>query len=176
LIQDLLDLSRLETEAAPLQLQPTDVHAVALELADSFMAKADSKQIELRLDIPANLPLAMAELYRLEQVLTNLVGNALAYCHNGSRVVVAAGSEESEDGSYIWLQVRDNGPGIPPEDLPRLFERFFRGQTAQDRNIPGTGLGLAICKEIIDRHQGTLAVESELGRGTTFTLRLPTAV
>jgi PAS domain S-box-containing protein len=176
LIQDLLDLSRLETEAAPLQLQPTDVHEVTLNLMDAFIVKAESKRIELCLEIPAGLPQVLAEPYRLEQVLTNLVGNALAYTQEGGKVVIRAGAEHKETGAHLWLSVSDNGPGIPAPDLPRLFERFFRGQLAHDRNIPGTGLGLAICKEIIDRHQGTLEVESRPGENTVFTIRLPIVV
>jgi PAS domain S-box-containing protein len=172
LIQHLLDLSRLETEAAPLQLQPTDVYEVAVRLMDSFMAKAESKQIKLHLELSPGLPKAMAEPYRLEQVLTNLVGNALAYSDDGGKVVIRAGAEQNETDSHLWLSVTDNGPGIPPEEMPRLFERFFRGQLAHERNIPGTGLGLAICKEIIERHQGSLEVESVPGEITVFRVRL----
>jgi PAS domain S-box-containing protein len=172
LIQDLLDLSRLETNAAPLQLKPISVYDVATKLMDSFLVKAESRRIALQLDIPRDLPKAMAEPYRLEQVLTNLVDNALAYTHDGGQVVIRAGVEQNAVGDHLWLSVIDNGPGIPAEEMARLCERFFRGQLAHDRNIPGTGLGLAICKEIIDRHQGSLEIESVPGEETVFRVRL----
>jgi PAS domain S-box-containing protein len=176
LIQDLLDLSRLETEATPVQLQPTNLQTITQETLNSFTAKAEAKQIDLRLQIPPDLPLVMAEPYRLEQLFTNLVGNALAYSPSQSRIIVQAGSGAKEHRPMVWVRVMDNGPGIPPEDIPRLFERFFRGQLSQDNNIPGTGLGLSICKEIIDRHGGAIEVESEPGKGSVFTVWLVTAV
>jgi PAS domain S-box-containing protein len=172
LIQDLLDLSRLETEAAPLQLQPTSIYDVTEKLMDSFLVKAESRCITLEFDIPRELPKVLAEPYRLEQVLTNLVGNALAYTDDGGQVVIRAIVEQNQIGAHLLLSVTDNGPGIPADEIPRLCERFFRGQLAHDRNIPGTGLGLAICKEIVDRHQGSLEIESIPGEQTVFRVRL----
>jgi two-component system, OmpR family, phosphate regulon sensor histidine kinase PhoR len=107
------------------------------------------------------------------QVFNNLIGNAVAYTPSGGRAVVS--SVETRVGSTPGVTVRfyNDGPAIPPEDLPHLFRPFYRGRTAQDSGEPGTGLGLAICKEIIERHGGQIEVASSTSDGTTFTVWLP---
>lgn len=175
LIQDLLDLSRLETETAPLQLKPTRLKPVVQEAVELFATKAEQQQIKLSLKLPADLPATLAVPIQLEQVLSNLIGNALVYSPAGSEVVVSAGSGQDQGQPMVWIRVADNGPGIPEEEIDRLYERFFRGQLAVDRNVPGTGLGLAICKEIVQRHNGRIEVKSEIGKGTSFTVWLMAA-
>ena len=86
------------------------------------------------------------------------------------------GREETAVPKQVWFQISDNGEGIPPEELPHLFERFYRGAYGKQKGIPGTGLGLAICQEIVNRYQGRIAVDSEVGKGSTVTVHLPAAV
>jgi PAS domain S-box-containing protein len=180
LIQDLLDLSRLETEALPESLEPLDLCQVVTEYFDIFRAKAEVRQIALRLEAPgALLPVAI-EARHLGQLLTNLLGNALSYTPPHGQVWLRMGTGFSptavahEAGlEQVWFSVSDTGMGIADEDMPYLFERFFRGQAVQTSGIPGTGLGLAICGEIVRRYHGRIEVESVLGRGTTFVVWLP---
>jgi signal transduction histidine kinase len=119
------------------------------------------------------LPLAIADSNQLEQVLTNLIVNALNYTNRGGVVTIQAGEGLLNDQDGVWLRVSDNGPGISATDLPHLFDRFYRGEAALESGSPGTGLGLAICKEIMERHQGKIEVESGPGRGASFTIWLP---
>ena len=114
-------------------------------------------------------PLARGDSERIGQVVTNLLTNAIKYGESGSEVRVAV---RLENGAAV-LTVADNGPGIPAEDQPRVFERFYRADKYRSRSEGNAGLGLAICKAIVEAHGGTIAVTSEAGRGTTFTVRLP---
>jgi signal transduction histidine kinase len=134
---------------------------------------ADTKQISVDSKIDTSLPLAIADSNQLEQVLTNLIVNALNYTIRGGAVKIRAGEGSLNDQDGVWVRVSDNGPGISITDLPHLFDRFYRGEAAIESGAPGTGLGLAICKEIIERHQGKIEVESEPGGGASFTIWLP---
>jgi len=110
---------------------------------------------------------------RMRQVLDNLVGNAIRYTPEGGKVVVSAGKEEAEGRSWATVTVADTGMGIPEEELPHIFERFFRGEKPRMMQISGTGLGLAIAREIVELHGGHMTVESKVDAGTTFTIWLP---
>ncbi len=171
LIQDLLDLSRLETGPIPEAIVPSDLSASLKANYDAFLAQADAKQIQFEIDVAPNLPFIGVEKNHLTQLLTNLLGNAIAYTPNGGRVTIQAGVAND----MACVNVADTGVGIPKEEIPRLFDRFFRGAAAQDGATPGTGLGLAICKEILDRYGGRIEVESEVGVGSIFTVWLPLA-
>jgi PAS domain S-box-containing protein len=175
LIQDVLDISRLESELAPVQLNPLPLRQLILDFCASLTPKAEMGQIHLHLDLPDQLPPVLGELALIESVLSNLLNNALAYTPQGSAVTVSAGVDERNGREMVWFQVADNGAGVPPEDLPRLFDRFYRGRTTQERNIPGTGLGLAICQEIVNRHQGEIEVDNRPGEGVAFTVWLQLA-
>jgi len=109
------------------------------------------------------------------QVLNNLVVNAIQYTSEGGKVVVSTGKEEAEGRTWATVTVTDTGMGIPEEELPHIFERFFRGSRPQSMQIAGTGLGLPIVKEIVELHGGRVTVESLVGEGTTFTVWLPLA-
>jgi PAS domain S-box-containing protein len=172
LIQDVLDLSRLESDLDPVKLRPLYLDRIIPDLYQSFTTKAELSHIQLRLELPDDLPQALAHQAQIESVINNLIANALAYTPEGSEVVISAGSDERNGRQMVWFKVADNGHGIPMTELPRLFERFYRGQVSLQRNIPGTGLGLAICKEIVDRHQGEIVVDSRPGRGVAFTVWL----
>jgi two-component system phosphate regulon sensor histidine kinase PhoR len=115
------------------------------------------------------LPLIDADVNNMEGVFTNLVNNAMRYTLQGGRVTIKSGVK----GEYVKVEVIDTGIGIAQEDLPKIFDKFYRVKTAQTRNIMGSGLGLSIVKGIIEAHLGLIEVESELGKGTTFTVFLP---
>ncbi len=173
IIEDLLDLSKLEAGTIPSQYEPVSVELAVGDVITSCATRAVSKQINIDTKIPASLPSAIADMNQLEQVLTNLVINALNYTPHGGRVMLLAGEGSMEERPAVWVRIKDNGPGISTEDLPHLFDRFYRGEAARSSGAPGTGLGLAICKEIVDRHEGNIEVSSKPGEGASFTVWLP---
>jgi signal transduction histidine kinase len=175
LIQDLLDLSRLETAPRLMEVTSSDLYDSLQSHHESFLPRAEAKQIQFSLEIPFKLPLVLIERNHLSQLLTNLLANAVAYTPEGGQIILSAGSVDDAEPPMAWVQVADTGAGISEEDQKHLFERFFRGEGVQLSGMPGTGLGLAICKEIVDRYDGRIEVESELGVGSRFTVWLPTA-
>ena len=172
LIDDTLQLSRLDMGKTQMQLAPQDVNKIVAEcVADiqSLAEKADSVQILAQLS--PNLPPILGDKEQLEVVLQNLLQNALAYTPKGViRVGTQTGSQDT-----ICITVDDTGTGIAAADLPHIFERFYRGTAVSQSTLPGTGLGLSIAREIVQKHHGDIRVESQIGVGTTFTLCLPTA-
>ncbi|MEW5985887.1 MAG: GAF domain-containing protein [Chloroflexota bacterium] len=175
LVQDLLDLSRLDTATYAISLQPTNIVTLLQDAYHSFAIQAEEKQLELVAQWPAALPPAQGDPGALSQVLNNLVGNAILYTPAGGRVILSGGAACQEEPDSVWLRVQDTGPGITAEDMPRLFDRFYRGQAAQDSGAPGTGLGLPISQEIVERLKGRIEVESRPGQGAAFTVWLPVA-
>ena len=119
--------------------------------------------------IPADLPAVLADLDLLSRALENLVSNAVKYSPNATVVTVTARAEEDA----LLMEVADQGYGIPEADLGRIFEKFYRVPRVQDAGVPGTGLGLSLVREIAELHHGSVSVKSEVGRGSTFTLRIP---
>ena len=175
LLQDLLDLSRLEAAPLPSYLPPIDLVAVMEQHFAVFSAKAQTNQIDYAMKLP-DIPLQVKiTTNHAGQLLTNLIGNALTYTPENGRVTVRANRERKENAEFICIRVEDNGAGIEPEDLPHVLERFYRGKGKHGSNIPGTGLGLAICNEIAERYGGVISVESVLGEGTSVTVWLPIA-
>ena len=134
------------------------------------------KEIQLTHDAFNGETAVSIEDKHIGQLLTNLLGNAIAYTPPGGHVVVEVGRLETAVPPQIWFKITDTGKGIPPEELPHLFDRFFRGAYGQKEGIPGTGLGLAICQGIVNRYHGRIRVESEVGIGTTITVQLPEAL
>ena len=173
LIDDLLTLSDLELGKTEIRPRPLAVAEVVGTPIEMLRQKAAERSIELRADVPEGLPEVFGDRDRLEQVLINLIDNAIKYSGPGSEVHVAAA--RLTGGAAIEISVRDNGVGIPEKDIPRLTERFYRVDRARSRELGGTGLGLAIVKHIVQAHGGALSVESQLGRGTTVRVTLPTA-
>jgi len=167
LIEDLLTISEIESGRVMLNLQPVPVRASVEKVFDDFRTRAAARAVTL-VDESEGLT-ARADQRRLEQVLTNLVDNAVKYGGNDSRVVVGA---RLSDG-MVEMFVQDNGPGLPTESLERVFERFYRVDKARSRDQGGTGLGLSIVKHIVQTHGGTVQAESEYGKGTTIIVRLP---
>lgn len=168
LIEDLLTISELESGRMKLNLQPVSVRAAADKVVADFKSRAEAKRVKLANQAP-NLRVR-ADANRLEQVLGNLIDNAIKYGRTDGQVVVGGRAAE---GGQVELFVQDDGPGIPPEALERVFERFYRVDKARSREQGGTGLGLAIVKHIVQSHQGRVWAKSELGRGASFFFTLP---
>lgn len=170
LIDDLLTISQLESGQAVMNRRPGELHPIAQRVLEDLASKAAARPSRLINEVPTDLRLR-ADPDRLQQVLFNLVDNAIKYGRPGGEVRVGATLETRAQSVEIW--VADDGAGIPPEALERVFERFFRVDTARSREQGGTGLGLAIVKHIVQAHGGEVRAESEAGRGTTFRVTLP---
>lgn len=167
LIDDLLSLSDLERAGASLRLEWFDLRELVER--DVAMLRPRAEQAGLALRIISGGPVRVdADPARIEQVVANLLDNAIKYTERGV-VTVALGSENGR----VWCEVADTGPGVPREDLPRIFERFYRVDKARSREKGGTGLGLSIVKHIVALHGGDVAVDSRMGRGSTFRFELP---
>jgi PAS domain S-box-containing protein len=174
LVDDLLDMARLEAGRIDIDPRPLPLARVVRETAEDRRPAAEGKHLTLTVDIPRHLPV-YADPVRLRQVLDNLVSNAIKYTPAGGTITIAGSPAESPDRMFAVLTVTDSGIGIPPEQYPHLFDRFFRASNAVAEGIKGTGLGLAITKAIVDAHEGTLSAAPGDAGGTTFTLTLPSA-
>jgi signal transduction histidine kinase len=170
LVTDLLDLSRIE-EGMPLQRVPVDLGGLAERQVKDALGPATAAGLTLRFEGAPEPVTADVEPERMAQVLANLIGNAIKYSRPGGSVVVRVATEMGRAA----LVVRDTGLGIPADALPRLFEPFYRVPQAEHRKAEGTGLGLSIVKALVEQHGGSVHVESEPGRGSTFSVRLPLA-
>lgn len=173
ILEDLLVLSRLESARPGLARERVDLAALLATAAEDFRARPAAEAHRLSLAVAPALPAVMADPLKLGQVLDNLVSNALKYTPRGSRVEIAARIGEPDT---VEVSVRDNGPGIPAEDLPHIFERFYRVDKGRSREKGGTGLGLSIVKHIVQLHGGRVWAESRPGEGTTFFFTLPVNV
>lgn len=170
MVQELLDLARIEAGKAPLQLAATPALDLLRHATGRLQAQATRAQVTLRIDGATDLPFVYVDGGRVEQVLTNLIHNAIKFTPAGGAIRVTAATG---DGQTLTVKVVDTGVGIAPEDLPRIFERFYKADRA--RSGGGTGLGLAIAKHIIQAHGGRIWVESRLGKGSAFFFTLPLA-
>jgi two-component system, OmpR family, phosphate regulon sensor histidine kinase PhoR len=170
LIQDLLTISALESGRMKLDLQPVELRPLVEKIFTDFQAKAINKSVSLVNELPELT--ASADGNRLDQVLANLVDNAIKY--GRAQGTVRVGGKKTDDGK-LEMFVQDDGPGIPPEALDRVFERFYRVDKARSRDQGGTGLGLSIVKHIIHSHGGEAWARSESGKGATFFFTLPGA-
>jgi len=171
LVNDLLDLSAIESGSAKLEMEPVALDDVIEDVIAKFRPMADGRRIALRGNGARGLPPAWADRTRITQAVANLVDNAIKYTPDGGTVTVEAGRR---DGT-VTISVADTGIGIAPEHLPRIFERFYRVDRSRSRALGGTGLGLSIVKHIANSHGGEVEVKSVYGQGTRFTLVLPRA-
>jgi two-component system phosphate regulon sensor histidine kinase PhoR len=171
LVEDLLELSRIESRGYRLVLEPLDLSDCAVQVLELFKGRAEAKQIRLMDAVPKNLPKARADRRAIEHVLTNLVDNAVKY--SGARATVRV-SARSEGGALV-LSVADDGPGIEARHLDRIFERFYRVDPGRSRELGGTGLGLSIVKNMVEAMSGRVRVESAPGQGAVFSVTLPAA-
>jgi two-component system phosphate regulon sensor histidine kinase PhoR len=169
-VQELLELARIESGQAPLRLQEVPVVSVIGPGAERLRPQAERSNLSLSIDLPASLPLIMVDPDRVQQVVINLVHNAIKFTPEGGNVGVTA--QAGAEADEVVVTVRDSGVGIASEDLARIFERFYKADRA--RSGGGTGLGLAIAKHIVQAHGGRIWAESVPGRGSTFFFTLPT--
>jgi two-component system, OmpR family, phosphate regulon sensor histidine kinase PhoR len=173
LIDDLLSLSRVELNEHVHPQTPVDIVAVVRQVSDGLQMLARERGVDVAIEAPAE-PIAVAgDRDELTRVFENLIENALKYGAAGKRVDISLARAETADGPEVLVAVRDYGAGIAAEHLPRLTERFYRIDVGQSRAEGGTGLGLALVKHILNRHRGRLGIESELGKGATFTVQMP---
>lgn len=170
LVNDLLLLSRADSEALSLQREPVDLAKLARATADRFAPQAEAQELTLQVMAAPTAPLAWADPDRVEQVLLNLLDNAVKYSRPGGNVTV---SVDGASGGMAQVQVRDEGIGIPAEDLARIGERFYRADRARSRAEGGSGLGLAIARALVQAHGGQLWLESQEGHGAVVTFTLP---
>ena len=175
LIEDLLHLSRLDTGKVRPSLAQVDVNDLLHTLANDRGELLAGWGLGLDLDFDPGLPPLLADARMVTQVVTNLMSNAMNYTPSGGTITVRTQCRQESGALWVGLAVADTGPGISAEEQEHLFERFFRGEAALQSKAPGSGLGLAICHEIVRLHGGRMAVESQPGRGSTFTAWLPAA-
>jgi two-component system phosphate regulon sensor histidine kinase PhoR len=169
LIDDLLILSRLEAHEVPVSFSPVEIKEIISSALNSLEKQAESKRIALSCNCLKKQLNLEAEREGIEQILTNLIDNAIKYTPEGGKVSVSA---YAIDGG-VQVDVEDTGIGIPAKDIPRIFERFYRVDKARSRILGGTGLGLSIVKHIVLTHKGKVWVESEVGKGTKFSFTIP---
>jgi len=170
LINDLFTLSRADVARLELRYAPADVGALARRSVEAVAPLAwQSGKVEVVARVAPDLPPALADAGRLEQVLRNLLQNAVRHTPPGSIVAVAVATDQA----MVEVRVQDTGEGIAAQDLPRIWERFYRTEQSRSRATGGTGLGRALVKELTKAMGGTTAVASALGEGTCFTIRLP---
>jgi hypothetical protein len=177
LINDLQELSKAEAGYLPIKLVPVNLRPLLESLVQKFSDQLMEDGPVLRLECPEQLPNVLADLDRVEQILVNLLGNALSYTETGS-ITVQAWTELDGTNARVprmWIAVTDTGVGIAPKDLPHIFERFWRAEKSRNQHTGGTGIGLAISKRLIELQGGQIEVESKLGIGSTFRFYLPLA-
>jgi signal transduction histidine kinase len=169
LIEDLRTLSLADAGELKLRREPAQIEDILRQVAAAFEAAAQDKGVSVAVSVEHDLPAVDVDRERLRQVFTNLVSNALRYAPQSSRLTLSA----RRDGNWLDLRVQDQGPGIAADQLPNIFERFYRADASRSANGGESGLGLAIVRSIVEAHGGTVAAESQLGRGTTMIVRLP---
>ena len=171
IVTDLLTLSKLDYGRMELRMTRFSLADMLHNVANAMKLTAEDSGHELAVDTPDDLPKIVGDRERIEQVVVNILSNAVKYTPSGGHIRLSA---RELSGNRVRITVEDDGVGIPAADVPRLFERFYRVDKARSRAAGGTGLGLAIAKEIVEQHEGKIALASEYGKGTTVTITLPT--
>ena len=171
LLNDLLDLARSDAGRLSIRPQPTEVAPLIEDVVRTMRGQTEAAGQRLTEQVEPGLPVINVEPDRIRQILVNLLTNAHEYTPEGASIGVAARAI----GAEVEISVSDNGPGIPPDQLERIFERFTRGDAGLTQRVGGTGLGLAISKSLVELHGGSISAESTVGQGSTFHVRLPIA-
>ena len=171
LINDLLDVAKMEAGFRHFDQVPLDLPEILKEIVEFLEAKATAQRVKLHLEAAPGLPAVLADHRGMEEVFTNLISNAINYSPNGGDVTVQVGM----DGGLLEVRVSDQGVGIEPEEVTKIFDKFYRVKSPQTRQIIGTGLGLPIVKSVVEAHRGAIEVESQVGVGSTFKVLLPVA-
>jgi two-component system phosphate regulon sensor histidine kinase PhoR len=166
---ELLDLAKIESGLITQEKEMLNMAEILKDQAKFHQAKAQAKHIQLELKPLPELPHVLASRFNMEEVLSNLISNAISYTPEGGSVTLSAAAKDN----YLCIRISDTGIGIPEEELGRIFDRFYRVKNEKTRYIPGTGLGLALVKSIVEAHNGMIEVESECDRGTVFYVYLP---
>jgi two-component system phosphate regulon sensor histidine kinase PhoR len=169
LITDILDLSAIESGGVQLELGPVDLRDAVDEVVALNESRAAARSVSFNVSVPEDI-FVRADKKRLEQILHNLIDNAVKFNREGGSVTV----EASMQNGRVVTHITDSGAGIPPEDVPRVFERLYRTDKSRSRKIEGSGLGLAIVKHLVQAHGGQVTLTSNLGRGSCFSFTLPT--
>jgi len=172
LIEDILDLSAIEARRVPYRFESIDLKPVIDRLFAALEPQAKTQEVKLILELPKDVNPIRADREKLAQLLLNLIDNAIKFNRPGGKVMVQAKNSAPDK---VEISVADTGMGIDERDLPRIFERFYRSDKSHSQTIPGTGLGLAIVKHVVDAHQGTLSVQSQIDTGTVFHVTFPAA-
>ena len=169
IVQDLLLLSKFDAGDNDLRMEPFDLSASARNICSALLLNVKKRGMHMTLEAPETPVTCCGDRARIEQVLVNIVTNAIRYTPDGGSVTVRVGQGPGQ----VWFSVEDTGIGIPKADMPHIFDRFYRVDKARSRSLGGSGLGLAIAREIVERHGGSIAIDSEPGEGTTVTVTLP---
>ena len=169
LVDDLLTLSRMDALEVTMELVSLQPEKLITGCVTQLLPRAQRAGIELKTEIKQELPRILCDPDRMKQVLINLLDNALKFTPRGGTVTVQAWADQE----HLCLAVRDTGIGIPAQDLPHIFDRFYRVDKARSRALGGTGLGLSIVKWLVEQHAGIITVASTPGEGTEFVIRLP---
>jgi two-component system phosphate regulon sensor histidine kinase PhoR len=173
MVEELLELSQIESGQAPLRLRPTPVSDLVMIPVERLRQQAERNNLAVVLEIPAELPRALADVSRMHQVVTNLLHNAIKFTLPGGEIRITAAVGDQENRGEVIIGIHDTGVGISRRDLPRIFERFYKSDRARTRSLGGTGLGLAIARHIIQAHGGRIWAKSKEGEGSTFYFSLP---
>jgi CheY-like chemotaxis protein/nitrogen-specific signal transduction histidine kinase len=172
-VNDVLDFSKLDSDYISIQKQPFTLYQAVSDVVNTMRVQASRKELELQFSFEGSLHQhVQGDMFRLKQVLVNLIGNAIKYTDKGSITVTGKLEKQDDQHGVFTLAVADTGPGMPPEALPRIFERFYQARSPR-QEVKGTGLGLAITQRLVKLHGGDIGVESEVGKGSCFTFHIP---
>ena len=168
LVGDILDVSRLDSDTMRFEMEKLDPVEILDEIVEDLKPTFKNNNLEFITHIPKKLPNILGDRFRLSQVFRNIIGNAIKFTDNGFILI-----EAKSEGNYILISVEDTGTGISSHELKKIFAKFYQAYMGNDRNNEGTGLGLFICKEIVEKHNGKIMVESKLKKGSKFLIKLP---
>jgi len=168
LVNDILDVSRLDTDTMRFNMEKIDSAKILNDAMEDMKPATENKNLKFIKEIPKDIPMILADKYRLSQVLKNLLGNAIKFTDYGSITLKA-----SVEDNYLIVSVEDTGVGISSGELKKIFAKLYQAYTGDDRKNEGAGLGLYICQEIIKKHKGKIWAKSEIGKGSTFLIKLP---